>query len=181
MIALTRGKKWGMPVCHPAPSAIFSIWRLRQAGEDSSPRGSLFRLLRRHTPAGPDASTASGHADFHVEVIVSPCPPVYAFREARLIPWLGSVCHCRFAAPCRKGPSLLGDGPSILNPASDSYSFVLQRSVAYPARPARPLPRSSKLPGSGTNSSASSGVQSSAKITDVSALDSHGGSSAHPS
>ena len=53
MIALTRGKKWGMPVCHPTASAIFSILRLTRAGEDPFLRAMVLRLLRQHTPAGP--------------------------------------------------------------------------------------------------------------------------------
>ena len=82
MIALTRGKKWGMLVCHPTPRAIFSIQRLIQAGEDSSPRRSLLRLLRRHTPTGPDASTASKHTDSRVEVAILPSIPLCRFTEA---------------------------------------------------------------------------------------------------
>jgi hypothetical protein len=53
MIALSREKKWGMPACHPAPSAILSVLRLTQAGEDPFLKAMVLRLLRQHTPAGP--------------------------------------------------------------------------------------------------------------------------------
>ncbi len=57
--------------------------------------------------------------------------------------------------PSRRGTALLASGScSVL------YSLHVQRSAAYPARPARPLPRSKIEPGSGTNIAA---AQSSAK------------------
>ena len=63
--------------------------------------------------------------------------------------------------PTRKGPSLCGMTLPIARLYSVGYSLVLQRRVAYPARPARPLARSIMLPGSGTNSSSTTGCSSS--------------------
>jgi hypothetical protein len=99
MIALTRGKKWGMLVCHPSPSAILSVQGPRQTGEGQCLQEVCFGGNDDIRPQDTDTSSTIGHADSHVEVIVSPCPPVYAFREARLTPWAGSVCHYRFPPP----------------------------------------------------------------------------------
>jgi len=71
---------------------------------------------------------------------------------------------CSIAADSRrdrKGPSRKGTALLASNPQPVSYSLVLQRRgcpersrrVAYPASPARPPPRSSMLPASGTDSS----------------------------
>jgi hypothetical protein len=64
--------------------------------------------------------------------------------------------------PTREGPSHTGTALlAISRLCSVSYSLVLQRRVAYPARPARPLARRIMLPGSGTNSSSTTGCSSS--------------------
>ena len=60
------------------------------------------------------------------------------------------------------------DSPSIALYQLVGYSLVLQRRVAYPARPARPLPRSIMVPGSGTNSSSTtSQVSARTKLTEA--------------
>jgi hypothetical protein len=54
----------------------------------------------------------------------------------------------------REGPSHW-DGPLCLKLLMGDYRLLLQRRVAYPASPARPLPSRAMVPGSGTNSSSS--------------------------
>jgi hypothetical protein len=65
----------------------------------------------------------------------------------------------------RRGPSHKGTALCTGAFRSVRYSLAPQRRAAYPARPARPLPKRRTDPGSGTNSSASHGSrQTSPKV-----------------